>query len=149
LRRRSKKPDIEVFPDSRGILVEVTTPGSAANLVEKPGEIVTLKNRASGQILEEYSQNFEQALSERIISTEPIIIALDLSHPEISQEDIEQAVVVRRLKGGEAITGVLWFARATRSSGRICLIGSYIENPNGKNPLTDEEKKKLDFTTNS
>src|SRR5438093_11471390 len=110
LAKKVKKPDIEVFADSRRILVEVTTPGGAANLFEKPGEIVALKSRASGQVMDEYWENFEEALSEGIISAEPIIIALDLTRTEISPEDIEDAVVVKHLKGGDAISGVLWFA---------------------------------------
>ncbi len=57
-----KTPDLLAILEERPIYVEVTTPEMSQSLKNSFGNIVGIKQRAPGQILDEYEENFEQAV---------------------------------------------------------------------------------------
>jgi hypothetical protein len=141
-----KKPDLSLTIDSRRIYVEATTPGTSMALVESPQGVV-LRNRAVGQILDEYDENFREAVQQKLVTVEPIIIALDLRRTEIEPYEIEEAIKSKFVAANDAITGVVWFNGALHENGRVELIGEYLANPSARNSLTPLERSNLGFSS--
>ena len=168
----TKEPDLSVSLDERPIFVEITTPQLAQVLKEKVGEVVPLKQRGVGQILDEFEENFSEAIEKEVITSEPIIIALDCSHSEIDQYEIEAALFgtpqiellinksthelvddrIKRKNDGlkmvqksDMISAVIWAKFFQHKNGTLSIGGNVTENPRAKNKLTEKEISKLDF----
>lgn len=171
-----KTPDIKVTLESRPIYVEVTTPGMAQVLEESLGKVVGLKQRAPGQIIEEYDDNFRKAVDAGLLDNVPLIIGLDCSHSEIRDYDVEAAILgspqltftintqthqlvsqewtrkkdsgISPVAGTEMISAVIWSKDSALSKdGKFDLIGQLFQNPKAKNVLSEVEIQKIDFRT--
>ncbi len=169
---KTKTPDLAADLNGRRIYVEVTTPGWAKILHDRTGEIVGLKEGAIGQILDEYEENFKDAIEQGIIREEPIIIALDCGRSEIDQDSVEAAIFgtaqiqmlihkqtgalvdarlkrkedgIKLVKGSEMISAILWSKWASWNDDSLVIGGHLTLNPNAKNKLTEQEISKLDL----
>jgi hypothetical protein len=170
----TKTPDLEVILDRRSVYIEVTTPRMAQILQENLGKIVPLKQRAPGQIIEEYEGNFRKVVDAGLLNNAPIIIALDCSHSEIRDDDVEAAIFgtpflrftvntqthelvsqewlrnknsgISNVPGTDMISAVLWNKDVlVQKNGRTTILGKLFENPKAKSPLTKEELAKIDL----
>ena len=167
-----KIPDLAVTLDGRRIYVEVTTPGMAQILRDTQGRVVGLKERAVGQILDEYEENFAEAVNQGMITNEPIIIALDCQRSEIDQDSVEAAIFgtaqiqmllnkqtgelvdariqrqnngMKLAQGSNMISAIIWSKWAARKDNRLVIGGFLTQNPSASNKLTTAEGSKLDF----
>lgn len=168
-----KEPDIEVDIEGRRIYVEVTTPTESEALRRSFGRVVALKERAPGQIVDEYLENFDELVKKGLIKDNPIIIMLDCSHSEIDEDGVEEALNgrlavrftynritrenvsagvvrledtgIRMAPGTEMVSAVIWTKRARIQDGQLTIFGMLFENPRANNGLTATELARIGF----
>lgn len=172
LASKTKIPDLSVNLSGRPIWVEATTPGLAKAMLDHEGQVVGLKERALGQINDEFTENFAEAIAERKIVSDPIIIALDCGRSEIDQVSVDAALFgkqylqflvdnkdhkvvdervlrkepgIKAVEGMEMISGVLYSKRAQRKDGQLVISGALTLNPYAKNALDEAEYSKMDI----
>jgi hypothetical protein len=135
--------------------------------------VVNLRERAPGQIVDEYVENFQELVESGLVTNEPIIILLDCSQSEIDEDGVEQALNGRlaarftynatthenisaetvrlgdsgigMVPGTEMISAVIWTKRARISSGQLTVYGLLFENPRARNTLTETELTEIGF----
>jgi hypothetical protein len=173
LSNKIKIPDLRVDLSGRTIWVEARTPGLAKVMVEHEGEVVGLKERALGQIKDEFTENFADAITEGKLVGDQIIIALDCGRSEIDQVSIDAALFgkqymqflvdnrdhkvvdervlrkgpgIKAVEGMEMISGVLYSKRVQRKDDRLVIGGVLTLNPYARNALNETETSEIDLT---